>query len=133
MSPRSLTADLSKPLLQVIGERAQRDEAFRARLLGEPRAVLAEFLGGLPDALTVRAHEDTRRRRPTPRRARSVRSCGGRRRTGSFAAGCWPIRGRRFATPSALRRRGAWSCGSGRTAPPCCTWSSRPGPRHWPN
>ena len=40
--------------------KAQRDEAFRARLLADPKAAIADALGmALPDSVNILVHEDT--------------------------------------------------------------------------
>jgi hypothetical protein len=51
---------LQKPVAQLLGERVRRDDAYRTKLLKQPRAALEEVLGEkLPDTLTIVTHENT--------------------------------------------------------------------------
>jgi hypothetical protein len=56
----NLMTALQKPAAQLVGERAGRDDAYRTRLLKQPRAALEEVLGEkLPASVTIVTHENT--------------------------------------------------------------------------
>jgi hypothetical protein len=51
---------LAQPVAAVIGERVLKDDAYRTRILKEPKKVLSEALGQeLPPEVKVEAHENT--------------------------------------------------------------------------
>jgi hypothetical protein len=55
-----LMASLQKPAVRLLIERAGRDDAYRSKLIKQPRAALEEVLGEkIPDSITVVAHENT--------------------------------------------------------------------------
>jgi hypothetical protein len=60
MTVTNLMIALQKPAVELVGEKARRDDAYRTKLLKQPRAALEEVLGEkIPDTLTIVTHENT--------------------------------------------------------------------------
>jgi hypothetical protein len=56
----NLMVSLQKPASQLVGEKARRDDAYRTKLIKQPKAALEEVLGEkIPDSVTIVAHENT--------------------------------------------------------------------------
>jgi hypothetical protein len=56
----NLMVSLQKPAVQLVGEKARRDDAYRTKLIKQPKAALEEVLGEkLPDGVTIVTHENT--------------------------------------------------------------------------
>jgi hypothetical protein len=60
MTVTNLMIALQKPASQLVGEKARRDDAYRTKLIKQPKAALEEVLGEkIPDSVTIVTHENT--------------------------------------------------------------------------
>jgi hypothetical protein len=60
MTVTNLMVSLQKPASQLVGEKARRDDAYRTKLIKQPKAALEEVLGEkIPDTLNIVTHENT--------------------------------------------------------------------------